>query len=160
MYKSIDDTYDSSTGANLDILLKVNPYFMKMNGTGIATVATAPKIDIAGPTPKLWNIGFATSGNAAAKTLLRNVFAETALAAYRPYVSTRKLIHCWKRTLNPAPMKAAANTGDTHRILGVAVQPNQKSPIAKRTAPIAIGRSRPSGTGLPLAASEILAYRD
>lgn len=64
---------------------------MNMKGTGIAIVATAPKIDAAGPTPKLWNMGLAARGSPAAKTLLRNVFAETALAAYRPYVSTRKL---------------------------------------------------------------------
>ena len=55
---------------------------MKMNGTGIAIVAMPPRIDIAGPTPKLWNIGIAAKGRPAPKTLRRKVFAETALAAY------------------------------------------------------------------------------
>jgi hypothetical protein len=72
-----------------------------MNGSGIASVATPPSNDIAcsqksafpiyinlesrantGPTPKARNIGFAANGNPAAKTLLRNVFAEVADAAY------------------------------------------------------------------------------
>lgn len=72
----------SSTGANLDFLLNARPYFMNMNGTGIAITATPPRIDIAGPTPRLWNIGFAASGNPAAKTLRKKVFPDTALAAY------------------------------------------------------------------------------
>lgn len=71
----------SITGANFDFLLKVNPYFMNRNGTGMATVAIAPNIDTAGPTPRVWNIGFAASGNPAAITLLKNVFAATADAA-------------------------------------------------------------------------------
>lgn len=85
---------------------------MNMKGTGIAIVATPPRIDIAGPTPKLWNIGIAINGNPAPMRDRSNVFADTADAAYRPYVSTRKLIHCWNMTLKPAPMKAAAKTGD------------------------------------------------
>jgi hypothetical protein len=55
---------------------------MNINGTGMARTATPPRIDIAGPTPKLWNMGFAASGNAAAKMLRRKVFPDTALAAY------------------------------------------------------------------------------
>ena len=66
---------------------------------------------IAGPTPRLWNIGLATKGNAAASKLLRKVFAAVALAAYMIYVSTRKLMHCWKITLKPAPINAAATVG-------------------------------------------------
>lgn len=54
---------------------------MNKKGTGIAMVATAPKMDMAGATPRLWNIGIAASGNPAARTLRRKVFADTALAA-------------------------------------------------------------------------------
>lgn len=95
----------------MDFLLRANPYFMNINGTGIAITAIPPRIDTAGPTPKLWNIGFATSGNAAAKMLRRKVFPDTALAAYNWYVSIKKFIHCWKIMLNPAPIKIAAVTG-------------------------------------------------
>lgn len=56
---------------------------MNINGTGIAIAATPPKIDIAGPTPKLWNMGFATRGNPAAKKLRKMVLADTAEAAYK-----------------------------------------------------------------------------
>lgn len=84
---------------------------MNMNGTGIAITAMPPRIDTAGPTPKLWNMGDATSGNAAAKMLRRKVFPETALAAYSWYVSTKKFIHCWKMMLNPEPINTAATTG-------------------------------------------------
>lgn len=65
----------------MDILLSVRPYFIKIKGTGNARHAMPPKILIAGPTPRLLNIGFATSGNAEASKLLKNVFADTALAA-------------------------------------------------------------------------------
>jgi hypothetical protein len=71
----------SCTGANFDIFLKAKPYFMNRNGTGIAIVATPLRIDIAGPTPRLWNISIAAKGNPAARILRRKVFAETALAA-------------------------------------------------------------------------------
>jgi len=57
---------------------------MNTNGTGMAIVATAPRIDIAGPTPRLWNMGFAAIGKPAAIILLKKVFADTALAAYIP----------------------------------------------------------------------------
>lgn len=43
----------------------------------------------AGPTPRLWNIGFAANGNPAATKDLSIVFAEIALAAYGPYVSIK-----------------------------------------------------------------------
>lgn len=56
-------------------------------------------------------MGFAAKGNAAAIILLRMVLAATALAAYRAYVSMRKLMHCWKMMLKPAPMKPVARTG-------------------------------------------------
>jgi hypothetical protein len=95
----------------LDFLLKASPYFMNINGTGIAITATPPRRDMAGPTPKLRNIGLAASGNAAAKMLRRKVFPDTALAAYSWYVSIKKFIHCWKMMLNPAPIKIAAATG-------------------------------------------------
>jgi hypothetical protein len=51
--------------------------------------------------------------------------------------------------------------GDEHiqGIFGSAVHPNQNNPIAKRIPPTAIGAQRASGTGLPPAASTILAYR-
>ena len=52
------------------------------------------------------------------------VFAETALAAYNPYESTRKLMHCWNITLKPAPMKHVATVGIAQWNLGLAVQPN------------------------------------
>jgi hypothetical protein len=55
---------------------------MNMKGTGIAIVAIPPRIDIAGPTPKLWNMGFATNGKPAANRLRNIVFADTAEAAY------------------------------------------------------------------------------
>jgi hypothetical protein len=54
---------------------------MNTKGTGIAIVATPPRIDIAGPTPRWWNIGCAAIGKPAAMMLLRKVFADTALAA-------------------------------------------------------------------------------
>jgi hypothetical protein len=44
-------------------------------------VANPPNMDIAGPTPRLWNIGMAARRNPAAKMLHRKVFAETAIAA-------------------------------------------------------------------------------
>ena len=71
----------SGTGPNFDIFLNARPYFMKIKGTGMAKAATPPRMDIAGPTPRLWNIGFATRGKAAANKLRRIVFAATALAA-------------------------------------------------------------------------------
>lgn len=39
--------------------------------------------------------------------------------------------------LKPAPMKIAERTGETQRIDGEAVQPNQKSPIVKSIPPSA-----------------------
>ena len=55
---------------------------MKMKGTGNAKQATPPSTLMAGPTPRLLNIGFATRGNAHASKLRKKVFADTALAAY------------------------------------------------------------------------------
>ena len=55
---------------------------MNKNGTGSASAATAPRILIAGPTPRFSNIGLAARGSPAANKLLRNVLADTALAAY------------------------------------------------------------------------------
>jgi hypothetical protein len=92
------------------------------------------------------NIGLAASGRPPAIKLRKNVLAETAEAAYSEYVSTRKLIHCWKIMLKPAPMKAAATTQDGHGIDGSAVQPNQNRPIVKRTPPMLIGSNLASGT--------------
>lgn len=63
------------------IIRNFRPYFMKINGTGIARAAMPPRIDIAGPTPKLWNIGLANNGKPAAMKLRRMVFADTADAA-------------------------------------------------------------------------------
>jgi len=76
-----NSSQSSSMGAKLDLFLKASPYFINKNGTGIAAVATAPRIDMAGPTPRLWNIGMAARGNPAANMLRRKVLAETALAA-------------------------------------------------------------------------------
>jgi hypothetical protein len=45
--------YYSCTGANFDIFLNANPYLMKMKGAVIAIAAIPPRIDIAGPTPRL-----------------------------------------------------------------------------------------------------------
>lgn len=149
---------------------------MNKKGTGMAMIAMPPKRDIAGPTPRLWNMGVAARGNEAAKALLRSVLADVALAAYNRYVSTRKLMHCWKMMLKPAPMKTAANTGtipddqfstiqspsritNSQCIFGSAVQPNQNNPMAKTMPPTAIGAQRASGTGFPPAASTSLAYR-
>lgn len=75
--------------------LNLAPYRINMNGTGIATAAIPPRILIAGPTPKVSNMGLAANGSPAAITERRTVFPDTALAAYIRYVSTRKLIHCW-----------------------------------------------------------------
>ena len=44
---------EPSTGANLDLFLNAKPYFIKMNGTGNAKVATAAIMLMAGPTPNL-----------------------------------------------------------------------------------------------------------
>lgn len=41
------------TGANLDLFLNVGPIFMNKNGTGSNAEATPPRMDIAGPTPRL-----------------------------------------------------------------------------------------------------------
>ncbi|KAG9817515.1 hypothetical protein KCU77_g17698, partial [Aureobasidium melanogenum] len=71
----------SCTGANFDIFLSFNPYFMKMKGTGKANAATPPRMLIAGPTPRLLNIGLAASGRPPAIMLRKNVLAETADAA-------------------------------------------------------------------------------
>lgn len=76
-------THPFSIGANLDMLLNFFPYLMNSNGTGSAKHAIPPRMLIAGPTPKLWNIGLATKGKAQASKLRKKVFAETALAAYR-----------------------------------------------------------------------------
>ena len=87
--------------SNLDLSRSLFPYFMNMNGMGIAKLAMPPKIDIAGPTPRFWNMGRANMleviswrnrnefrqspyGNPAARIDRKKVFAETALAAYRP----------------------------------------------------------------------------
>jgi hypothetical protein len=67
--------------AHFDFILNLFPYSIKMNGMGKPRVATAAKIDIAGPTPSLSNIGFAASGIPVARRLRRNVFAEVADAA-------------------------------------------------------------------------------
>lgn len=73
--------YQSSTGANFDFRLRVSPYRMKINGAGNIRHARPPKMLIAGPTPRLWNMGCATKGNAVARRLRRKVFAAVALAA-------------------------------------------------------------------------------
>jgi len=77
----------------------------------MANAATAPRTLIPGPTPMALNIGRAASGSPHAIKLLKNVFAAVALAAYSPYVSTKKLMHCWKMLLKPAPMKIVAIRG-------------------------------------------------
>lgn len=78
------------------ILRNVNPYRLNSHGTGNARQATPPSTLAAGPTPICRNIGFAAKGSPHAMMLRRNVLAATAEAAKGPYVSTRKLIHCWK----------------------------------------------------------------
>ena len=77
-----------------------------------------------GPTPIERNIGLTANGSPAAMKERRIVFAETALAAYMEYVSTKKLMHCWNITLKPAPMKHVATVGTAQWILGFAVQAN------------------------------------
>lgn len=126
---------------------------MNNKGTGKAVHATAPKILHEGPTPKRANIGRTANGSPLAKILRRNVFADTADAAYNAYVSTRKLMHCWNMILNPAPMKAVATVGMAQLYFGLAVHPNQKIPPAKKTPPISMGGSRASGTARPLFAA-------
>lgn len=71
----------SITGANFDRFLKARPYFIKINGTGTRAALTAPRIDMAGPTPSVWNIGLEAIGKPAAMILRRKVFAAVALAA-------------------------------------------------------------------------------
>jgi hypothetical protein len=143
----------------LDIFLSFNPYFMNMKGTGSAKAAMPPRIDIAGPTPRWLNIGLAASGRPPAIKLRKNVLAETAEAAYSEYVSTRKLMHCWKMMLKPAPMKAAAMTHDGHGMDGSAVQPNQNRPIVNRKPPILIGSNLASGTCGEINVSMLLSKR-
>lgn len=84
---------------------------MNSNGTGSKRAANAPRIDVAGPTPRAWNIGLVVNGSPNARRERNIVFDATALAAYRPYVSTRKLMHAWNMVLNPAPMKQVATVG-------------------------------------------------
>ena len=62
---------------------------MKMSGTGSAKQEIPPSTLAAGPTPSAPNIGFAANGRPKAMIDLKNVFADTADAAYSPYVSTR-----------------------------------------------------------------------
>lgn len=62
---------------------------MKRKGIGIARQAMPPIKLAAGPTPRLWNIGFAANGSPAANKDLSMVFAEIALAEYGPYVSIK-----------------------------------------------------------------------
>jgi hypothetical protein len=69
------------TEAIFDLFRNSKPYFINRNGTTIIPLATAPNTEIAGPTPIPYNMGLATSGNPAAMMLLRNVLADTALAA-------------------------------------------------------------------------------
>lgn len=69
------------TGANVLFFLNLSPYRMNIKGTGSAKQATPPRMLIAGPTPKLLNIGRAAMGKPAANTLRRKVFALTAEAA-------------------------------------------------------------------------------
>lgn len=53
-----------------------------MNGTGNANAATAPSILMARAIPTVLNIGRAAMGSPAAIMLRKNVFADTAEAAY------------------------------------------------------------------------------
>lgn len=57
---------------------------MKTNGIGNARQAMPPIKLAAGPTPRLWNMGFAANGSPAANKDLSMVVAEIALAAYGP----------------------------------------------------------------------------
>lgn len=85
----------SKTRANADFLLRLAEYFMNINGAGIARHEIPPSTEQPGPTPRLWNKGFATKGRTQARIDRRKVFAAIALAAYLgPYVSARKLRHC------------------------------------------------------------------
>jgi hypothetical protein len=67
---------------NLDISLSFALYFINKNGTGMASVAIPARIDMAGPIPRLWNMGWAARGRPAAKMERRMVLAAIALAAY------------------------------------------------------------------------------
>ena len=90
---------------------------MKIHGTGRARHAIAPSSDAAGPTPRFLNIGLAASGRPKASNDRRKVLADVALAAYGPYESTKKFMHCWKIMLKPAPMNysdlISPNSGET-----------------------------------------------
>lgn len=77
---------------------------MKRSGTGKAKHEMPPKQLDAGPTPRFLNIGRTAIGSAQASTDRRMVLADTALAAKTPYVSTRKLRHCWNTMVKPAPI--------------------------------------------------------
>jgi hypothetical protein len=67
--------------ANFDLILRDLPYLIIKNGIGRQRVAIPAIIDIAGPTPRVPNMGRATNGIAAPKMLRKKVFADTALAA-------------------------------------------------------------------------------
>lgn len=86
--------YVSRAELKLDLLLNAAPYLINKKGTGSAKQQTPPSKLDAGPRPRFSNIGRAAMGIAHARTDRRMVLAETALAAYGPYVSTRKFIHC------------------------------------------------------------------
>lgn len=95
LYISRIQNYGSFTAnANLDIILSFRPYFMNMKGIGKAKQDIPPRILHAGPTPRFKNIGRTASGKAQARSERSSVFPAIALAAYGPYVSTRKFRHC------------------------------------------------------------------
>ena len=78
------DAQSFGIGANFDLARRRCPTFMKMSGTGSARQDMPPSTLAAGPTPSAPNIGFAANGSPKAIIDLKNVFAETADAAYSP----------------------------------------------------------------------------
>lgn len=74
---------------------------------------------------------------------------ETALVAKDP-IQRREFT--WKIVKNPKPIRTVPMTGANQNTDLEDVQPNMKSPLAKKTDPTIIGGRRASGTALlPLA---------
>ena len=104
---------------------------------------------LAQSTPKVWYMAMANSGKPAPKKLRTNVFAEIAELATSRYTSTMYLKPWMKITNMAAPTGIPATTCAGQGVPGCDVQPNQKRPMGRRTAPTIMGGRRRSGTSTP-----------